>query len=389
MTLRQKVQVSRPISRTSGNWSFTDECYPVGTGKTINAEIGGKFVPGRFKYTSCEMITGTCQAPTECYRPWSGLRIDGPVLGYLLRNSMNFSWWYTKANTNYSGFLYNAARIKSANKRFDNAFAGGVFLAELKESLSLIFNPIKGGLKLLRSGIRPSRRFRNRARRKEYLSSWWLEARYGWIPLAHDIADIHERICLGVQRASQFFVTHGSERQKMSSCTRKTLFEVAIQLQVDIDMIETWDTRVRATHGWNYVVGHENGELLSLMGLHYHDIPGVAWESVPFSFALDWWFKVGDFLQYLRPAPWLQKLGEGVSITTTYDRLYVPLRARASIGRIWTSVAPPVQSLKISQQSHLRTIPSAPVMAPIFDPRFESVKHLADAAALTIQKLWR
>lgn len=301
---------------------------------------------------------------------------------------MNYYWWYTTPQIKTSVDVVSSARVKGANKRLDNAYAGGVFLGELKDSLSMILNPIKGGVKLLRGGFRRSKKFRSKARRKEYLSSWWLEARYGWIPLANDIAEIHERICLGVQRANKFFTTHASEKCQVAQ-TDEVWYTANTMIKVLVRKVQTWDTSARSTYGWEYVVGHENGELLSLMGLHYHDIPGIAWELVPLSFVIDWWLKVGDFLQYLRPTPYLAKLGEGYSIKSNYKLQFIPIRTQVYNRGWWYDVRNPSQTLEINQQSYQRVIPTSPVSAPIFDPRFKSIKHMADAGSLLIQKLWR
>lgn len=386
---RETISVKQEPLTASGYTTINSAGYPVGTGKVVTAEVGGEFIPNHFKYTACNMVFGQSFAPYETYSPASNFYCKGNWMSYAMRSTMNYYWWYRTPMHNYSAYLVSAARIKAANKRLDNAYAGGVFLGELKESLSMLINPLKGGLKLLRNGFKRSKKFRTKARRKEYLSSWWLEARYGWMPLASDISEIHQRICLGVQRSSKFFTTHGSEREEKALVTRGA-FAPSSMWQVGYVRVETWKTRIRSTHGWNYVVGHENGELMSLMGLHYHDIPGIAWELVPLSFVVDWWFKVGDFLQYLRPTPYLYKQGEGYSVTTEYRRVYIPEWTKYKInGRSFSDVHPSKESCVITQNAYSRIIPTAPVSAPVLDTRFKSVKHLADAGALLIQKLWR
>lgn len=393
---RTRTDVSqKPVTWQRGSDRKTTTMYPTGTAKSITSvrtQRGERaFVPGQFRYRSCTILEGSCKASSRPYAE-SNFQINGSLTAWLLKATGfdNGCWWQSTLPSSPPSWLVNAARIKSANKRLDNAYAGGTFLAELKDSLSMIVNPLKGCHKILKTGLTRALRFRTKARRKEYMTSYWLEARYGWIPLASDISEIYSRIMLGLQKSNSFFVSHGSEKLSTTTTTRRVL-SYSTWMRLHVDVIDVYDYRVRATNGWEYVIGHESEEMWSAVGLHPNDIPGILWETTTLSFAVDWWLNVGSFLKYLRPTPWLKNLGEGYSITTKARRLIIPVRLEykwkdnAYIGDIRV----PTDHVEITQRAYQRVIPTGDVKAPVFDPRFNSVKHLADAAALITQKLWR
>lgn len=384
---RQTINVTLTPFNLRGAFIINNgSSYVSGTTKSITSIRDGNLVPGHWRYNPVTIVGGESVSASESHAFSHNAYFTGNWLGYVLGSTMNTYWWYQAIQSKYPAWLVNSARIKAANKRLDSAYAGGVFLAELKDSLSMIVNPLKGARKLLQKGLTRSKKFRNKARRSEYLSSYWLQARYGWIPLANDITEIHQRVCLGLQRASNFYTTHGSERYDTVLTENSHGYSLGAAFDTGFQRIQRWKTRTRSTHGWNYVVGHETDETWSLLGLHYHDIPGIAWEMVPFSFVLDWWFKVGDFLQYIRPTPWLRKLGEGYSVSTEYESVWTPTWQKFKVnGRSYSDCPPSTKPLIIRQRAYQRTIPSAPVTAPVLDTRFRSVKHLADACALITQ----
>lgn len=380
---RSTTKVSQPYCIDNG---VSRPCYPQGWGKTITSVRDGKLVPGTWRYNPVSIFKGTCACESEQLG-----RYDGPIMSYFLKSVGydNGYWWYTSPWGSPPSVLVDKARIKAANRRLDPQFAGGVALAELKETLGMLFSPIKAARKLLKKGLVRSRRFKSRKRRIDYLSNYWLSARYGWIPLASDITDLSNVLMLGIERRrSSFYTTHGSawvevnaDPVHLNTCKRYII-------GMDYVRTEQYRYSVRSTYGWRHVLGYETEEWWTQIGLHWRDIPGVLWELVPFSFAVDWFLNVGDFISYLRPTPAISKLGEGYSTKTDYVRRFDPFQVYEP-NRFGYCTQPigVCKPLIITQSNYVRTIPTSPVMGPVLDLRWRSVKHTVDALSLIVQKL--
>lgn len=367
--------------------------YPMGWSKTITSVREGHLVPGTWRYNPVTIFS----ARASCEPQDFGSNGFAPYVACWMKavGFDNGYWWYTTPQGSIPASLVASARIKAANRRLDPQFAGLVFFAELKETLGMLFSPIRLGRRLLQRGITKSLKYRSPQKRRAYLSDWWLQARYGWIPLASDISSGCDTIMLGVERnRTKFYTTYGSAKlsiRRNLNWTRTDCLQYFGNL-VGVKYEETFDYSVRSTHGWEYRLGHETDQWLSQIGVHYRDIPGVIWELVPFSFAIDWFLNVGDFIKYLRPTPWVQKVGEGYSAKIQWERKIDPTGISRLSGWGGWCTGPVLgypNPFIWSQLSYTRNQPVELVMLPVLDTRFRSWKHMVDSLSLSIQKLKR
>lgn len=136
--------------------------------------------------------------------------------------------------------------------------------------------------------IRPKSRHRNRWTRPKDASALWLEYWFGWAPLVGDIqatidvleqVDAKDRVYRVVGRARSEWT------DKLDSIYASTqyhrdyaefAFESRLRLQVD------------------FTISNPNMYLANRLGLV--NPAAVLWEVVPFSFVVDWFVKVGDWL---------------------------------------------------------------------------------------------
>jgi hypothetical protein len=59
--------------------------------------------------------------------------------------------------------------------------------------------------------------------------------------------------------------------------------------------------------------------LAKVAGSRLRDIPATLWEVVPYSFVVDWFFNVGDWIQAFTPAPGITPLRNWATVITQSD----------------------------------------------------------------------
>lgn len=125
---------------------------------------------------------------------------------------------------------------------------------------------------------------------RKHAPSLWLELQYGWKPLLSDMYGaceaVHARLAEGaLYRASTSAVEQLDRWNKGVVCPGIVLADVR-RNQTN-----------RAKYQLQYWVDNSTGNTLSSLGLT--NPLSVAWELVPYSFVVDWFIPVGDYLSTL------------------------------------------------------------------------------------------
>lgn len=267
--------------------------------------------------------------------PWMDgyFPIDTRALWQELQSSTAGSW-----SPEFNQELHDL-QIKAENKAIMNLYAslgkrreinGGVIIAELRKTMDTLGNActtlllavrdfrrgrIRDGLnKLLEysggrvDGIIPKTQSRatiNRRRRKrgekplskgDYLSNSWLETHFAWLPVIEDIHNIIEYI--------EKTFSHSERDSTWLSYTgysgwfdlRDAIYRppaVAAFLKVH-DLNLTVSRRWRVSYTATFRMKDPVKDVLNSVGLL--NPASVAWEIVPFSFVLDWFIPVGNWI---------------------------------------------------------------------------------------------
>ena len=170
-------------------------------------------------------------------------------------------------------------RQGAAAKIYNNGFDLSTFIAEsndLRRTFTGLLSKV-GSIKkqILKKTRNPKRLLRD-------LEDAWLEARYGWRPLMYDIEEFNETL-----REFDEKRTRWSERVG------------ATERWTDTETI-SW-----STEPYNWYIDRTNEYEISLRGSCTADImldkwrtdaAVTAWEVVPYSFVVDWFFNVGQAL---------------------------------------------------------------------------------------------
>lgn len=128
-----------------------------------------------------------------------------------------------------------------------------------------------------------------KVRRKDFtkrhtVSERWLEYQYGWKPLMNDIYDAHELIQKGFREKTQWAC---SVRNLKDSHTHR----------VDYGGGSTDETVSSAKFSMKVFYSVSDSTLSKLGQMGLINPLSVAWEVVPFSFVVDWFLPVGNFLE--------------------------------------------------------------------------------------------
>lgn len=124
----------------------------------------------------------------------------------------------------------------------------------------------------------PDKRTRTRS---QSVSGQWLEYHFGWAPLLGDIYS-----------ASMVLTSDPNQFRQRGSCTM--VYNRTVEESLYREHITQ---RIRSVCGAGIVVTNPNVALLNTLG--FLNPVQVAWDAVPFSFVIDWFVKVNQFLSRL------------------------------------------------------------------------------------------
>lgn len=200
----------------------------------------------------------------------------------------------------------NRAYEKLRNKVYKSAEMG-LLVAERREALSLVVNRVGHlykGFRLLKRGnfgaflkhfgVQRKKGDKRRWTRPNQASKLWLEYWFGWSPL---LSDIHSAI--EVLQAD-----YPSARVKAGARSNAHWGNKVVGSRYE----EIWTTTITARCHMQADYEVSNPNLFRANQLGLLNPASIAWELVPFSFVVDWFFPVGNFLRQ-----WTDWVGLSVS----------------------------------------------------------------------------
>lgn len=201
-----------------------------------------------------------------------------------------------------------------------NHFRGGNFIAELRDTIRGLRNPVKGFRGLLDTYHGNARkRVKNAVGRRQVpttqkqfrdleksspdvsraaqraLSDSWLEANFGWSPLLSDAVDAYQalrRLSTTVPLERFFGRSSNDEPPTYASNSR-----------VHSNTEFTWTVRtvrryeVTVYGAVKIETGTPTGRAIEEMGIRARDFVPAVWEAIPYSFLIDYFSNVGDVIE--------------------------------------------------------------------------------------------
>jgi hypothetical protein len=145
-------------------------------------------------------------------------------------------------------------------------------------------------------------------------ASRWLELRYGWTPLVMDIQGIMKALA---SRMAGYLPRHTARGHSSSTVISEKDFseDYAGYGTQSFHFVISHEVKCRA-----YCLFAEDLTTRSYRDFGIVDLPLAAWELVPFSFVIDWFVNVGNWIEAITPKLGVTILAEGV---VTTDRVFV------------------------------------------------------------------
>jgi hypothetical protein len=153
-------------------------------------------------------------------------------------------------------------------------------------------------------------------------SNAWLEERYGWAPLIMDGNAIIKESALAFERSEKRRLVSRSSQvmSKESSCDYTNNIEPTMGFRFSGHTSVKCEMRVHAGVIRSIEAAGTGEKASAILGLGTRDLLPTLWETIPYSFVLDWFVNVGSYLQAVSPALGTQFLAAWVTtvyITTT------------------------------------------------------------------------
>lgn len=147
-----------------------------------------------------------------------------------------------------------------------------------------------------------------------YLSNWWLQMRFGVMPFLNDASDIISECQNKVKK--EFPIMHSRALNFSGKVQNREPYQgIMFNIPVWGDCYSAFTQRTMATVYYNRFQWDHQERL----GLHWSQIPGIAWELVPFSFLVDRVINIGQWLELMRPKQNFNILGSTLSYKETSE----------------------------------------------------------------------
>ena len=275
--------------------------------------------------------------------------------------------------------------INNAYAKLEEAdFSTAVWLAELRETIEMLRNPLKSFRALWERMFISTRKTSFQTYRKSIddIASQWLEYRYGIMPIILDIMAIKKLYDDGLSRKTREI--NRARKRKVFEATQTATLDKRFDRSAYMVFIEYKVIRYVEDAVVGSVFYRQNSgimEDLALLGLNAGQIPAYLWELVTLSFVVDWVVGIGDWLAAICPHPHLDILGNTVSYRRTETNVIQTTRATYyPDGRFqWV----PTKSAHIvERQSVVRLVNQPKQWLPAIEPSVLNLNRSIDALAL-------
>jgi len=199
-----------------------------------------------------------------------------------------------------------------------------VSLAEMHKTIDMIVNVASTLRNLRRALIRnasPSdiyqilggkvKKATTKSKSLDPITNRWLEYRYGWTPLVMELQG-----ALKALDKSRNIKLRGTARGKAiksftseTSLSNRPLFNASPAFG-NVDLLFTQHERVECR---SYVLFEVSKDFQTARDFGFTEVPLAMWELVPFSFVVDWFIPIGDWLEAVTPKLGVTILAEGIT----------------------------------------------------------------------------
>jgi len=296
---------------------------------SISANYVARRKRGEVILNDCDrfMYLNTSTAPTlfaGTHPSWGSRTLYGDLAAAFKISAVMPGWFSTDIVN--SG---NSALLSAYGKMNESDFQALVSVAEFRKTVALLAGPFHAfydltvaydkrlkAIRNLKRSVKESK-LKFALRTHKLLGNAWLQYRYGWRPLVNDIQNAmkaYEAI-MGSKKQPPLVVKR-STRELAYGYSGKNL-DSKPSNGVWMEYKHRWDVKVTAGVIYRLRDQSLNARAAHITGLTLRDLPGVAWELVPYSFVVDWFIDVGSWLNAVLPNAGVEVMGNWVTTKTT------------------------------------------------------------------------
>jgi len=220
------------------------------------------------------------------------------------------------------------------------------------------------------------------------ISDTWLEYRYGWKPLIMDAGAIMKTCNSKSQFHQRRVVRAGikSANTTPHSFVDIPLPEMPWKFTGSTEIIQS----LRASAGVIFDLKNRSSieRLEKVMGGRTQDIPITLWEMTPYSFVVDWFSNVGNWLQAITPNPFVTIRGHWATVVhNRVDKIKPGIIKRTANWPPTLTLEGTSGSSEVEKFQMCRVCNQELPTSPVVNVQIVTALRSADAVALSVGKL--
>lgn len=236
---------------------------------------------------------------------WGTRTVTGDHAGFIVNGNGPHDT-YSLLTQSMSG----SSLVKAYAKMKDSELLLGEGIATLGQTVSMLRRPFSGALDLLAKIAWKQGKLEKSHSVANAAGKAWLEYRYGWRPLIGDtkviVREVNRQLGtpFGGRRVARGGVSHSYYYETPATITHPYISGCTVGAA-------TFKGTVRMTSGviYDLLIDSAGGHMAKVAGARLSDVPATAWELIPYSFVVDWFVGVGDWIRAITPDPTVRVLG--------------------------------------------------------------------------------
>lgn len=360
--------------------NVTSQTPCIGSYKWTSTVPTTNFQQGKLSLNACEIWegTGSCTEGHFEFR-WPSTAETGTYKKIVSGQFASFRQSITSGSQDPQ--LLSFSRAKADAKLNEAATDVGMMLAELGETLGMLAPLFRGLTNYLKKVGKSSKRTVPKGTLSgtaDKLGNAWLQYRLGIIPFICDIEAIMEEYAKKVHMFNKHIRSRRATVQKESSSQTVILDSIGGGVTYEAKTVDTIDVQSTSIAYFEMTLDGI-APYLSYWGVSPTQLPSLAWELVPYSFVVDWFFNVGDWLSAISPSLFTRVTGRCTSQVIKTTRK-VTTSSPALYG--WALVKTSGSTYNWSTRKLIRSVDTSTSAMPTFNPNWYKLERLVDSLAL-------